>query len=239
MKEKFKQELEKLKKMNFKQKLQYIWEYYKIGILVFIFAAVLIGAFIHSASKNNPDAIYIAMCDMLPTDALSNGDEENIAEKNINESFINYMGMEMPKKLPLSIDTSYSLNFSDDYMSTMMHQKLVAALGAQMIDIMIGTETGMKDYGKMNAFLDIREYLSEETVADLDKKGLICKATVTPDAEDGLEPYEVFYGIKADGMTVLNEAGYITDGCVAALTGNPEKLETSVKVMEMLIDSLA
>ena len=238
MKEKFKQEIEKLKKMNFKQKLQYIWEYYKVAILIFLFAAVLIVMFIRNASNNNPDAVHIAMCDMLPTGVLSNGDDEILAEEKINEHFVAYAGIEKPKKLPLSIDTSYSLNMTDDYMSTMMHQKLVAALGAQMIDIMIGTKNGMEDYGKMNDFLDVREYLPEETVSDLEKKGLICKATVTPEEDDGLEPYEVYYGIKADDMTVLTDSGYVTDGCVVALTGNPEKLEQAVKVIEMLLDCL-
>ena len=59
-----------------------------------------------------------------------------------------------------------------------------------------------------------------------------------PEEDDGLEPYEVYYGIKADDMTVLTDSGYVTDGCVVALTGNPEKLEQAVKVIEMLLDCL-
>ncbi len=81
-------EIEKLKKMNFKQKLQYIWEYYKVAILIFLFAAVLIVMFIRNASNNNPDAVHIAMCDMLPTGVLSNGDDEILAEEKINEHFV-------------------------------------------------------------------------------------------------------------------------------------------------------
>lgn len=239
MKEKLKKEIEKLKKLTFKQKVQYIWEYYKVGILIFIFAAIFIGMFISSAIKTNPDAAHVAVCDMLPYGLMGNDeDTELLAESKLNEAYVAYTGMEVPKKLPLSVDTSYSLNLADNYMSTMMRQKLIAALGAQMIDIMIGTETGIKDYGSMNAFLDLREYLPDETVNMLDEKGLICKSTITPDTEDGGKPYEVYYGIKVDDMTVLTDSGYVTEGCVAALTGNPDKLDISVQFIDMLIDSL-
>lgn len=239
MKEKLKKELEKLKKMTFKQKLQYIWEYYKIGILVILFAAVFIGMLIRDMGKNNPDAVHIAMCDMLTTGLLSDDtDGEASSEAQLNDSFIAFWGMDTPKKLPLSVDTSYSLNVADDYMATMMRQKLIAALGAQMIDVMIGSEDGVKEFATMNAFVDIREYLSEETVSALESKNLICKAKVTPDSASGGEPYEVYYGVKADNMTVLTDAGYVTDGCAAAITGNPEKRKTAEKVMEMLVESI-
>lgn len=239
MKEKLKNELEKLKKMTFKQKMQYIWEYYKIAILVIIFAVIFVATLIRDTGQNNPDAIHIAMCDMLPTGLLGDdADSEITSEEAINQSFISYTGMDTPKKLPLSIDTSYSLNISDGYMASMMRQKLIASLGSQMIDVMIGSEDAVKEFGAMNTFLDVRDYLPEETVSALDEKGLICKAMITPDAESGGEPYEIYYGIKADGMTVLTDAGYLTEGCTAALTGNPEKLENAKKVMAMLVESI-
>ena len=55
----FKGDKEKLAKMNFRQKVDYIWTYYKFGFFIFVLAAVIIGSFIHAQIIYNPDAITL------------------------------------------------------------------------------------------------------------------------------------------------------------------------------------
>jgi len=58
----FAAEKAKLKEMNFKEKCQYIWEYYKVHIIVTVLLLVIIGSVINSLFINPPkrDYIYLA-----------------------------------------------------------------------------------------------------------------------------------------------------------------------------------
>lgn len=238
MKEHIRNEFEKLKSMTFKKKVEYIWEYYKWGILAAVFIIFIAVSIITAMTRNNPNAVTIMACDFLPP--MVSSEDEELAEEKLNDSFVSYTGMDKPSKPLINVDASVSLATGDDYMATMMRQKLIATLGAGAVDIMIGKEADMEEYASLNTFDDIRNYLSEDTVSMLEEKNLICKATVTPDETDDTDtaPYEVYYGIKIDNSSVLKDAGYETAGSVVALIPHSDKYDISVQIVQMIIANL-
>lgn len=238
MKEQIQNELKKLKSLTFKKKVEYIWEYYKWGIIVSAFIISIVVSIITGIARNNPNAVNITACNLLP--AMISSEEEELAEEKLNDSFIRYSGMDKPSKPVIDVDASVDLAAGDDYLSVMMRQKLIATIGAGAVNIMISNEASMKDYAALNIFEDIREYLPDATVAELEEKNLICKVTITPDETDDTSaaPYELYYGIKTDNSSVLKEAGYEPLGSVTSLILNSDQRDTAVQIIEMLIDSL-
>ena len=59
MKERFINELKKMKAMPFKQLISYIWDYYKIGIIVTVCVVIFFIALLRGILSNNPDALKI------------------------------------------------------------------------------------------------------------------------------------------------------------------------------------
>ena len=57
MKERFINELKKMKAMPFKQLISYIWDYYKIGIIVTVCVVIFFIALLRGILSNNPDAL--------------------------------------------------------------------------------------------------------------------------------------------------------------------------------------
>ena len=192
MKERFINELKKMKAMPFQQLISYIWDYYKIGIIVTVCVVIFFIALLRGILSNNPDALKIMACNMLPS--MTTSEEEAHVEDTINQDYLNYTGK----------------------------------------------TAGSKPYIELDVYEDIRDYLPEDTVSALEEKDLICTATISPDTEAGedFEPYDVWYGIKADGMTTLTEAGYDTEGIVIGIIAGTEKHDVAVEVMNMLIDDL-
>lgn len=238
MKERFINELKKMKAMPFKQLISYIWDYYKIDIIVTVCVVIFFIALLRGILSNNPDALKIMACNMLPS--MTTSEEEAHVEDTINQDYLNYTGKTAGSKPYIELDHSADLLIEDSYTASVMVQKVTASIGAQLVDIFAGPQEGILHYAQLNVYEDIRDYLPEDTVSALEEKDLICTATISPDTEAGedFEPYDVWYGIKADGMTTLTEAGYDTEGIVIGIIAGTEKHDVAVEVMNMLIDDL-
>ena len=238
MKERFINELKKMKAMPFNQLMSYIWDYYKWSIIVTLCVLIFFIALLRGILSNNPGALKIMACNMLPS--MTTSEEEAQVEETINQDYLNYTGKTAGSKPYIEMDHSADLLIEDSYTASVMTQKVTASIGAQLVDILAGPEESILHYAQLNIYEDVRDYLPEETVSALEDQGLICKATISPDTESGedFEPYEVWYGIKADGMTTLTEAGYDTEGIVIGIVSGTEKHDMAVEVMNMLIDDL-
>lgn len=133
----FKGDKEKLAKMNFRQKVDYIWTYYKFGFFIFVLAAVIIGSFIHAQIIYNPDAITLLLCDTYSEDSQASYDY-------LNQAFKNHLGLAEDDKDPLSVDDTISLKASGDSQNTaVMIQKLVAVIASGGADLMVLPEDGV------------------------------------------------------------------------------------------------
>lgn len=148
-KEKRELELQKLKQMTFKEKLDHIWSYYKphmaVGIGI-ILVFVLIGQIIYRSQFDT--VLYAAIINAVEVDGEAVGEE-----------FKEYRG-DTDKYHEYTIDTSiYMDKEQEDYNMVM---KLSTIIGAQQVDVLIAPEYKFQEYVEQEAFLPMKELLTEE-----------------------------------------------------------------------------
>lgn len=155
IKEKIRFELLKLKSIKgFKNKFEYIYDYYKwwfVGILVF---GILIYALVDAQIQNSKeDIIYVA--------AINSGLVSS-SESAIIDDFAQLMQMN-PKKQTATLDVSYSMDseMSTEY-SYSSSMKLYAQFASRDIDIVIADKDMFDFYCKNDAFYHLDEILPKE-----------------------------------------------------------------------------
>lgn len=152
-KEKWQLEKEKMSKMNFKEKMAYIWEYYKaviFGILAVIF---IIGAIVNI----HENAKYYDLVSIAVVDYAGVNDVEPV-ENKLKDAL--GTGDKYEK---VSIDTSYSFgeNLENADYNTLM--KFTAVIAAQSMDVLICSQAVYDNYTNEDFFLDLSTLFDEAT----------------------------------------------------------------------------
>lgn len=233
-------ETKKLKDMPPKKKAEYIWEYYKFHILGTIAAIILICVFIRDWRENRKP-VYLDMI-VINSDIAYN--DENF----ISDDFIKYAGIDT-SVYNLSIDTGFVISETGmDQMSLANTEKLMALFAAGTIDLLLGPDSLINEYGAMNAYLDIEEILTPELRKQLEDKGFeLYYTTVYEEDENGkLLPTETYpAGIYLDGSKYLEKVGGI--GAYGTLKGTGKRpviafahsvkhTENALKMIRMLTE---
>ena len=154
MKEIIKQERKKLKDLTFKQKLEYIWDYYKpimagiIGIIVIISVVVSIVRGSQIETELNVAFINSYVYD------------DDVAA--LYEGFLEYSGLNGAKQR-VDFDTTYSLSTENENQATMANQmKISAVIAAQSLDVMIMPKDIYQNYLIMGAYQDLNQAMDSE-----------------------------------------------------------------------------
>ena len=149
-KEKRQLELEKIKGMSWKDRIAYIWAYYKphmavgIGIIAVL---CLIGQMIY---RSQFDTVFYA-------EIMNGGAGDSAA---MADDFKTYIGDE-DKYHEITMDSSLFFTGDDsaDYTSVM---KFTTLIGAREVDAVIATKEEFESYVEMDAFVPMEELLTEE-----------------------------------------------------------------------------
>ena len=148
-KEKRQNELKKLKSMTFKQKVGYIWTYYK-GV----FAGIIIASVIISISVQMfQNSQLKSLLSIAVVDSNYNHDEQVEALQN---DFLAYAGTGDRHEV---VDVDTSLLSGDDYNAVV---KMTVVMGAGTADMMFCGEETYKKYKQQEAFLSWKEVLGDD-----------------------------------------------------------------------------
>lgn len=156
-------EKKKLKNMSMKEKLQYIWDYYRIPILVISLGMIMAIFIIKDVISNNrPTHLYACMLN-------SNYSYDNDTEL-INE-YINYADIDTQAE-QLILDFSMQIHLDDaDQMSLAYQQKIMALFAADELDVLVGDEQIVKSYAEADGFANLEEFLPDDLKSELAEKG--------------------------------------------------------------------
>ncbi|MBQ9606162.1 MAG: hypothetical protein IJV16_03175, partial [Lachnospiraceae bacterium] len=80
--EEIREQTDKLKEMNAKQRMQYIWDYYKIPIIIAVILIYAITAFIHNRLTYRPTVFNLIMIDSNVTELINESLLDDFAEYN-------------------------------------------------------------------------------------------------------------------------------------------------------------
>ena len=190
------------KKLSAKQKLQYVWDYYKIHIIVTVVLICAIFSIIKTIKASNSADLYVAYVNVAVDEDMTNALEDQSGL--IISSYRDLLITEDPS----------GENLQYAYASSM---KLMSAISAEKLDIIIGDSFAMDNANSSDYLLDPEEFIKANNPSLLDEfEPLFLR-------EDAGKPY----AIDISGFSPFSKAGYtepIYLGIIASYTNIESKL---------------
>jgi hypothetical protein len=152
-KREYKTEREKLREMTLKEKLGYLWEYYRIHAAIVVIVIIIISYVLHGIlSPKIETKFYAAFVDnIVPIDTLDQYQAE----------FSDYLKLN-PQKAKVNFNNNFYLS-SDSSYSMNMKQALSTYIYAKEIDVIIAPESEFKNF----AYYGFLSPLTDELPTDL------------------------------------------------------------------------
>ncbi len=156
-----------LKPMTWKQRIDHIWSYYKpqlfIGLMVIVF---LVGAVSMAFNANKETLVSGVMVNISMTQEGRNYLERDYLEdlggnqntQAVNMYYANFSSLE---------DATYT---EDQYSAS---QVLIGLVAGAKLDYMLLDQFAMEFYIRQDVYFDLREFFTEEELAELDAAKLV------------------------------------------------------------------
>lgn len=202
LKDEIRQENIKLKDMPFRKKAAYIWDYYKIHIIVAIAVIIFVITFVHDYRINKRPLYLDAI--------IINSDVAYDAVNYFKEDYIKYSDVDTDT-YNLAIDTGIIISEdSYDQMTTANIQKVMAMYAAGDLDVVIAPDTLTDEYGAIGAHMDLTDVLTDDLKDALAQKGCeLYYTTVYEEDDNGVQkPVEEYLaGVYLDKSGYINTMG--------------------------------
>lgn len=216
-----KNEIEKIKSFpTFKEKTAYIWDYYKLPILVTIFVAACLISIISGIRKNNYNtALNISYINCT---TLDNHNETNVL-KTLATKWLEVDGVSDR----IVVDAGYVIDpnvYSEETYASSL--KIAASITAQQMDIFICDELMLDTYYETGYYVDLSAVISEELINSLGDR-VIYRTT-----EDGMvHPY----AISIAGLPIYDKLIFSIDKPLITIVSNAPNLDNCAKFIENII----
>lgn len=217
LKEQFQNEKAKLSKMNAKEKIDYIWEYYKYWIIGTIAGIALIYGIVSAQIENSKDTyLYLTM---VNSSMVSGG------ETTLMDDFATYAQVDQ-SKVKLNLDTSIQMktDMSDEY-SMNSSAKMFAQFAAQTIDATIMNKDMIDFFLDKDAFADLEEILPAEFYKEHEDNFI--KGTDS-------EGTEFICAIDLSDSKIFQKTDAYTETPYYSIIVNSENHENSIQFLEYL-----
>lgn len=145
--------------MNFRQKLAYFWDYYKIHTIVTVCVIVFLISFIHSYRSNKPYAFYAVLLNAADT-------EENRDTPALwADEFLAYAGID-PESYQVNIDTTTDISADGgDQYEIANRQKMAAMMQIGDIHAIVADTETFESYARLENFYVLTDTFSEAELA--------------------------------------------------------------------------
>jgi len=228
IKEKLRIEIAKLREMTFKEKLEYIWEYYKIHIIVVCVLLFLIGGMLNTRFFNPPPdtALFISWnsgyATMEQFDLLQDVLEELVLEGERHEEIM---------------ISHVIINDADPAMSIASMQRLVAMIAAGEIDILILDSELLKQFTTSGFLRPMESLLAEVEVANpMVYSAIKEKITIVPyEHEDG-NLIEHAMGVSIGSSPRLSQLGFFEQELYFSISVSSGRTENVIKTLIALFE---
>lgn len=207
-KEKRELEMKKLKSMTFGQKIGYLWEYYRIWLVVLVVVIMLISLFV--TMYQNSQKVNLMTLGVANSSITSDSTE-------ITDELIEMLGTG-DKHETATVDTSYYFNDDVELTDPNIIMKFSTMVAAQSMDVLICSENVMKYYSEQEMYLKPSEYLSSDQIAAM-----------------GDRVSE--YGVRIDGSKLLDKWGLVLyEPVYFTVIANSPNVDNAVTLLENLLE---
>ena len=225
---------EKFKEMTPKQKLSYIWDYYKVPIILAFVLILVVTSFIHERLTAKTTVFRLAMIDSNVS--------ELIAGNLIDGFYYTCPGFD-PEKEQMILDANYDLD-AVGFGAYTTQTKLTAEYAAGTIDATIAPEEAITTLAESQAFADLSEALPGDLKEELNARGFGLLYNKYEDPATG-EIYEYPYAVNISECSVVQSGftestgdtrPYYDEDCYYAICPNSPNLENTVAFLRYLIN---
>jgi hypothetical protein len=211
MKKFFAGEIAKLREMNFTDKRQYIWEYYKLHIIGTAIAAILIGSIINALFINPPARTYLYIAWI---EVPSNMERLFSLADALGEEIIGY---EYSDRYEIHIfNYTATGDFAHD---TAIQTRFAVSIQIQDIDVVLTTAQGMYESSGEGFLRCVRQLLP-----------------AVPQAETRLREFGEVSVASLAGSPFMAEHGFTSDDMYFALFVNGRRHEAAAAALGVLLD---
>lgn len=209
------------KDLSKKKKFEYIWDYYKLHIIGTILAVLALSSLIYTMFIRIPDtnfcgvAIYGQFLSALNTDKMT---------ADLNKE------LNLPEHTSVQLQDFYS-DSTDVMVEANLNQKFNTYVYALEFHLLLSNAENTKNFTQVEYTTPITDYLSDEKVNELRKKGLVLDAK---DPETGeLKPY----GINLKNSKILKKYNlFQNDTPYISFVPIVDNTENTLKTLDILIE---
>jgi len=228
IKEKIRLEFVKLREMNFKEKREYIWEYYKFHIVCFfVLIFILISVLNIYVFNPRPDTVlFISWNAGFATDeqidALIDALEERLVDKDANEE----------------VAISQVFFSSGDAEADMANvQRTVAMIAAGMIDVFIADLNLLRDYANVGYLQPLDSVLAEIRAKNPEVYRRIEENIISAPTETNQEEKEErMVGISIGSSPLFTRLGIFRQELYIGVAISSTKLDNVAEAIIMLFE---
>lgn len=237
------QQKSNLKKMNTREKADYLWSYYKWYLIGAILAVVIVCTLIRDISYGSKPSYINAV--------IMNADPSFDPADRLVPDLMDFAGVD-PKEYRINIDTSMYISKAPEAAQITMgsEQKLAALYAAGEIDVMIAPESVFEHYPEADLFKDPFTILEEDYIERLRENGFLpyYKKEKVPDTKEntgnenaGKKDEEKCLGIIVNNSSYLNEIGLFNDlyfeensPVIYSFSSISDDIKSSVNLLKLL-----
>jgi hypothetical protein len=204
-----------LKSMSRKEKIEYIWDYYKLHIISVIVVIAVIASFIHGQLTKIDYVVNVTIIG----NAINESKKEE-AEKKFT-SLVVKEGEQRKQALIDVIATDKS------ELSYEMMQKFVVRIAAGEIDVVILDKGFFDSFVKQDMFIPLKS-ISQINLSDIKQNKIEASGSTNNKA---------VYAISIEGNKELEAMGYDTKNKVLGIMASSKNKDNGIKVFKDILDN--
>ncbi len=206
-------DLETMKKLDRRARLQMIWDYYKIPIIGLVCVLLLTALTLTIRISASGTAFYAV---------LVNAEESG--DKAVLDALLSRSGMDLNGRT-VDVSANYALRYDDpanSYADTV--QVLAALFGIGDLDVFAADEPVFTAYAEKDAFVDLSLFIKKQ---DLDRM-----QQYTRPGEGGRE---LVMGLCLSAPSPLHDAGYYSEPIVVGVAANARNLDEALAFIRQIV----
>ena len=212
-KEQSKTEKKKLKDMTLKEKIEYIWEYYRLHIIGTIIIIFIAGSIINGIlNPPLPPFAGIALYEIYLGENFENEFEQTITEKLINDP---------------ALEKLYIHSFisgGDPSAEMALGQKLMAMLTTNELDLFIAETDVFKDF------------IYEDMLLPINEAGIFVPEELLVYGQTLENPEELAYGINLKDSELFRGFNVLGEKLAVGVIVNTVRLENTISVLKYILE---
>jgi hypothetical protein len=204
-----------LKSMSRKEKIEYIWDYYKLHIISVIVVIAVIASFIHGQLTKIDYVVNVTIIGNAINESKKEEAEKKFTSLVIKEG-------EQRKQALFDVITTDKSELSYEMM-----QKFVVRIAAGEIDVVILDKGFFDSFVKQDMFIPL-ESISQINLSDIKQSKIEASGSTNNKA---------VYAISVEGNKELEAMGYDTKNKVLGIIASSKNKDNGIKVFKDILDN--